>query len=302
MTEATPTTTLQAFSDGLAAAVATISPAVVTVNGRPRQAASGVVFAADLVLTADHVLEREDELTIQTHDGRTLPAQFAGRDPSTDLAVLRVPGLNLDPASAATAEARVGHLVLAVGRPSDEGVQASFGIASAVGGPVQVRRGATLERFIRTDATPYPGFSGGPLTDASGAVLGILTTGLARGVTLAIPADIAWHVATTLTQQGRIKRGYLGISSQPVHIPTAQRAGRSEELGLLIMRVEENAPAAAGGLLLGDILVAFDNQPVQDPEDLQNLLGGDRVGQPVPVTVLRGGALQTLTVTLGERS
>ncbi len=297
-----PTTGLQALSNGMADAVASIGAALVMVEGRPRQAASGVVYAAGLVLTADHVLEREEDIKIQTHDGQVLAAQFVGRDPASDLAVLRVTGLNSAPARAASGEARVGQMALAVGRPSAEGVQASLGVVSAVGGPVRVGKGAMLERYLRTDATPYPGFSGGALVDISGAVLGITTTGLARGVTMAIPAAIAWRVADTLTHQGKIKRGFLGISSQPVHIPAAQRAGRQEEEGLLIMRVEDGAPAQQGGVLLGDILVALDNHPVQDPDDLQALLTGERVGQAVPVTVLRGGVLQTLQITIAERS
>lgn len=293
---------LQALSNAMADAVAHITPAVVMVEGRPRQAASGIVYAEGLVLTADHVLEREDDIKVQTHDGQVLTAQFAGRDPATDLAVLRVAGLTGSTARAAAGEARVGQIAMAVGRPSGEGIQASLGVVSAIGGPVRVGKGAMLERYLRTDATPYPGFSGGPLIDVTGAVLGITTTGLARGVTMAIPAAIAWRVADTLTHQGKIKRGFLGISSQPVHIPTTQRAGRQEEEGLLIMRVEEGAPAQQGGVLLGDILVALDNQPVQDPDDLQALLTGDRVGRAVPVTVLRGGALQTLQITIGERA
>lgn len=293
---------LESLSTGLADAVERIAPAVVLVDGRPRQSATGVVYAHDLVITADHVLEREEDLSIQTHDGRTLAAQFVGRDPATDLAVLRVPGLNIDPAKAATSEARVGQLALAVGRPSNDGIQASLGIVTSVGGPVKMGRGQTLERFFRTDATPYPGFSGGPFVDTQGAMLGIITTGLARGVTLALPASVVVRVAQTLTQHGKVKRGFLGISSQPVTIPQAQRAGRTQESGLLVVKVEDGAPAQHGGLLIGDILVGLDNQTVEDPDDLQGLLSGDRVGRSVPVTILRGGGLQTLQITIGERN
>src|SRR5437868_11118957 len=179
---------LSTFSNQMADAVERIGPALVLVNGRQRVAASGVVFAQGLVLTADHVLEREEELTVQTDDDRTLPAQFVGRDPATDLAVLRVADLGREPAAAAADQARVGQIVLAVGRPSSSGPMASIGIVSAIGGPLRTGRGAMLERYIQTGATPYPGFSGGPLIDAQGAVLGITTTGLANGVALAVPA------------------------------------------------------------------------------------------------------------------
>ena len=291
---------LSSLSNQLADAVEKIGPALVTVYGRQRLPSSGVVYKQGLVLTAEHSIEREEDLSIATHDGKKLPAQFVGRDPSSDLAVLRVSDLTVEPAQGG-GEARVGQLVLAVARPSEDGPMASQGIVSAVGGPVRTGRGGMLEKYIRTDATPYPGFSGGPLIDTTGAVLGILTTGLAGGVALAVPISIASRVAETLTTHGRIKRGYLGISSQPVYLPEAQRAGREQETGLLLVRVDKDTPAEQGGLLLGDILVALDGQPVNDVDDLQALLSGDRVGNPVPIEVIRGGQVQTLTVTIGQR-
>ncbi|HUS16342.1 MAG TPA: trypsin-like peptidase domain-containing protein [Chloroflexia bacterium] len=294
------TNVLQALSTGLADAVERAGRAVVVVNGRPRHGASGIVIAAGRVLTADHVLEREDELTIETPDGRTLAAQFAGRDPATDLALLQVPDLNLEAAEQA-APARVGQLVLAVGRPSAEGTMASIGIVSAVGGPLRTQWGVTLEQYIRTDATPYPGFSGGPLIDTAGAVIGLTTTGLINGVTLGVPAAIAWRIAETLAEHGSIKRGYLGISSQPVQLPEGQRAGWEHDTGLLIVRVEPDSPAGKGGLLLGDILIAFDGQPVTDTDDLQALLGGHRVGKSVPVDVIRAGERRQVDVAVGAR-
>jgi S1-C subfamily serine protease len=293
---------LSTISNQMADAVERISPALVLVNGRQGRPASGIVYTQNLVLTADHVLEREENLTIETHDQRTLPAQFAGRDLATDLAVLRVADLGLNPAVASTETARVGQLVLAVGRSANEGPMASVGIVSAVGGPLRMARGATLERYIRTDAIPYPGFSGGPLIDTQGAVLGITTTGLVNSATLAIPAATAWGIAETLAQQGFIKRGYLGISSQLVQLPEAQRAGRTEEYGLLIVQVDEDSPAQKGGLMLGDILITLDKQPLKDAEDLRSLLTGDRVGKTIPLEVIRGGKHQTLQVTVGQRS
>ena len=298
----TETNLLRTLSNQMADAVERVSLGLVLVNGRQGRPGSGIVYAQDLVLTADHVLEREEDLTIVTHDGRTLPAQFAGRDLATDLAVLRVANLGIAPAVTSTEQARVGQLVLAVGRSENDGPMASVGVVSAVGGPLRIAQGVTLERYIRTDAIPYPGFSGGPLIDTQGAVLGITTTGLLNSATLAIPATIAWGIAETLAQQGFIKRGYLGISSQLVQLPEAQRAGRSEEHGLLIVQVDEGSPAQKGGLLLGDILIAIDGHPLKDAEDLRSLLTGDRVGKTIPVEVIRGGKPQTLQVTVGQRS
>jgi S1-C subfamily serine protease len=291
---------LTAVSNRLADAVERISPALVLVNARPRLPGSGVVYDSNLVLTADHVIEREEDITTTTHDGRTLPAQFVGRDPASDLAVLRVDDLGLDPATPTATPPRVGQWVLAVGRPTEGGPMASSGIVSALGGPLRTRRGGVLEQYIRTDATPYPGFSGGALINTGGEVVGILTTGFG-GIALAIPAGLAWSIGGTLARHGRIRRGYLGISSQPVHIPPPQRAGRAQERGLLIIRVEPGSPAERGGLLMGDILVSLDGQPVADADELQPLLSGDRVGKAVPVEVIRGGSLHTLQVTIGER-
>ena len=287
---------LTELSNQLADAVETAGKALVTVKGRARQAASGVVYAEGLVVTANHVLERDEDLAIEEPGGKSLPAQLVGRDPSSDLAVLRVAELKVAAASGSGGAARVGQLVLAVGRPSSQGPMASIGIVSFVGGPLRTGRGLRLERYIRTDATPYPGFSGGPLIDASGAVVGITTTAFGS-VALAIPHEVAWRVATALTEHGTPKRGYIGVSSQPVRLP----AGAAYETGLLVVNVEENSPAHQGGLLLGDVLVTMDGQPAGDTDDLLRLLTGDRVGKKVPVQVIRGGKLETVEVTIGQR-
>jgi S1-C subfamily serine protease len=285
----------------MADAVERVTSSLVLVNGRQRQPASGLVYATDLVLTTSHALEREDGLTIQTHDQRTLPAQLAGRDLGTDLAVLRVSNLNVQLATLSSEQARVGQLTLAVGRGETDGPAASAGIISTIGGPLRTDRGVVLERYIRTDATPYPGFSGGPLIDAEGNILGILTTGLLNGIALAIPAQIAHTIADTLSLHGSVKRGYLGMSSQPIELPASQRAGREQEQGLLIVRVEENSPAHQGGLLIGDVVVSLDGHVIHDAEDLQLLLTGDRVGRAIPIEVIRGGSVQVVQVTVGER-
>jgi serine protease DegQ len=293
---------LSALSDGMADAVEQIGTKVVRVNGRRRRPASGVVYAPNMILTASHVLEREEDLTVATHEGRTLPAQFVGRDHSTDLAMLRVEGLDAETATPAQGNARIGQLALAVGSPSrGEGPRASLGVVSSVGGPLRTGRGTRLERYVQTDATHYPGFSGGPLVDARGNVLGIMTAGWARGAALAIPAEVAWRTAKTLESRGTIERGYLGILSQPVRLPDGQRTGLTQRGGLLVVGVEDDSPAGRGGVLLGDILATLDGQPVEDTDDLLVLLTGERIGETVPVKVIRGGDPQTLQITIGER-
>jgi len=294
---------LTALSESMAAAVEKAGAATVLVSGRRRMPASGIAYAADLILTADHVLERDDDIPVGLPDGSQVSGKLAGRDPGSDLAVLRLAGPAAAVAEAAPQEARIGQLVLALGRPSQDGIQASLGVISAVGGPVRTGRGGLLERYLRTDAIPYPGFSGGPLVDTAGRVVGVNTSGLARGASLAIPAGLAWQVAANLAQYGSVKRGYLGVRSQPVAIQAAQQKalGREQAAGLLLVGVEDGSPAEAGGLLVGDIVVGLAGQAVGDPDELLARLTGSVVGQPAPVEILRGGQPRTLTVTIGER-
>jgi S1-C subfamily serine protease len=292
------------FSESMADAVEKAGAYTVLVDARRRFPASGIAYGPDLVLTADHVVEREDDIRILLPGGGEASASLAGRDAGSDLALLRLsqPGQGLSAAPLGV-EARVGQLVLALGRPSPEGIQASLGVVSAVGGPVRTHRGGLLDRYLRTDAIPYPGFSGGPLVDGAGQVVGLNTSGLARGMSLTIPASLAWQVAGTIAQHGHIRRGYLGIRSQPVEISAAQRQAlqREQPAGLLIIWLEENGPAEKGGLLVGDILTSINGSPVSDPDELLARLVGSIVGQAVPVQVLRGGQPVTISVTIGER-
>ena len=294
---------LMAFSDAMAAAVERAGAATVLVDARRRHPASGIVYASDLVLTADHVIEREEEIRLLLADGTEHAASLAGRDAGSDLALLRLKKGGLTAAESASEDGRVGQLALALGRPTAEGIQASLGVVSAVGGPVRTGRGGMLERYLRTDTIPYPGFSGGPLVDAAGRVLGINTSGLWQGGSLTIPVGLAWSIAETLAQHGRVKRGYLGIRSQPVAIAPPQRAalGREQNSGLLLVGVERDSPAEQGGLLVGDILVGVGGQPVSDPDELAARLMGSLVGQPAMLEVLRGGKPVTFKVIIGER-
>ena len=293
---------LGALSDGLADAVSKVEPSLVRVYGRRRRSSSGVVYADGLVLTASHSVERNEDLSVGLADGGRREARLLGRDPSTDLAVLRAEGLGVEAAAAARGEARVGQISLAVGRPArGEGLRASLGVVSAVGGPLRTGRGARLERYAQTDATPFLGLSGGTLIDAHGDVLGILTTAFGKGAMFAVPADLAWRVAGTLAESGSTKRGYLGILSQPVRLPEAQRVGLTQRGGLLIVGIEDGSPASRAGLLIGDILATLDGQPVEDTDDLLTLLAGERVGDEVPLRLVRGGELTTVPLTVGER-
>jgi serine protease DegQ len=291
---------VKAISEGLADAVEAIGDAVVRIYGRRRRPSSGLVYAPGLVMTASHAVEREEDLTVATGDGGTMAATFVGRDHATDLAVLRVEGLEAGAARPVETAARVGQLALAVGRSGRSGnVRASLGVVSALGGPLRTGRGLRLERYVQTDATPYPGLSGGPLVDVGGGVIGIMTAGFGRGAAFAVPADLVWNVAGALESGGTVERGYLGILSQPVALPGA---GEPRRGGLLVVGVEEGSPADAGGLLLGDIVTALDGVEVEDTEDLLSLLVGERVGKTVGVAVVRGGEPSSVEVTVGRRS
>ena len=290
------------LSDALAEAADRAGQATVIVDARDRYPASGIVYAADLVLTADHVVERDDEIKVTLGDGTEIPARVAGRDPGSDLALLRLERSAPSIAEPAKDAPRVGQIALVLGRPGAEGLQASLGVVSAVGGPVRTASGV-LDRYIRTDAISYPGFSGGPTVAADGTILGVNTSGLAHGAALTIPVDVAWKVADTLAKHGHIRRGYLGIRSQGVEIQAAQQKvlKREQAGGLLIIGVEDNSPAAKAGLLVGDILVGLSGRPVSDHDELFAGLGGDVVGTALPVEILRGGQLQTVKVTIEER-
>jgi S1-C subfamily serine protease len=284
-------------------AVAKAGEATVMVDARKRLPASGILIEKDLILTASHVVERETGLKILFGDGNRAEADLVGRDRAIDLAVLRLS----QPASAAAEpapdEARVGQIVLALGRPSENGIEASLGVVSAVGGPAHMHHGGLLERYLRTDTIPYPGFSGGPLVDASGRILGLNTSGLTHHAALTIPAAIAWQHAQTLAQHGRLKRGFLGVRSQPVELPenANQVLGREQATGLLLVGVDRDSPAAGGGMMVGDILVGIAGTPVSDPDELMGSLTAELVGQPAEIEVLRGGQRTVLTVTVGER-
>jgi S1-C subfamily serine protease len=290
------------FSNGLTSAVEKGGASTVLVDARKRYPASGIALAEDLVLTADHVVTREEGIKVIAADGRSLDAAIAGRDPGSDLAVLRLSEKALTPAQTSDT-VKVGQLVLALGRPNSAGIQASWGIVTAINGPTRTFRGGMLDEFLQSETTPYPGFSGGPLINTEGEVLGLNTSGLTRGSSLTIPVKVAWATGQALAQHGTVKRGYLGVRTQTVDIPEASRQAlkRDQSQGLLVLWLEEGGPAQTSGLLVGDILVAINGQALQDTDDLFSALGSDTVGRSIPVDVLRGGRPETVAITVGER-
>jgi S1-C subfamily serine protease len=288
------------LSNQFADAVAAAAPTVVQVQGR-RRPASGLVYDKDVVLTMVRALGREDGLHVRRHDGATLDAELAGWDPTTSLAVLRVAGLDTPAIVPTTTPARVGHLALAVARSWSNAVTASAGLVSVIGGPLPTGRRRAIDEVIRTTAPMHDGFAGGAFLDTSGALIGVATAAEIRGLGVVIPAAIAWKTAATVLEHGSLKRGYLGIAGQPVTLPENQRGPEGQERALLVVGLTTGGPAATAGLLVGDVLLEFDGQTVTSPEDLLDLLAGDRVGRQVQLRVRRGAAVTQLPVTVGER-
>jgi S1-C subfamily serine protease len=290
---------LQDLSNSLAEAVESAASAIVRIEGRRRLPATGIVWAADgVIITANHVV-KADEVSVGLPDGSSVKATVAGRDPSTDLAVLRAEATGLQPAKRSE-ELAVGHLVLALGRPGRT-VQATLGIVSALGESWRTPMGGQIDRYLQTDVVMYPGFSGGPLVSAGGVVLGLNSSGLARGVSLAVPVATLESTAETLLAHGRMRRGYLGVSTQSARLPAAVSQELNQETGLLIVNVEPDSPADQGGLVLGDTIVGLDGQTIRHHDDLLALLSGDRVDQKVPLSIVRGGEVQTVNVKIGIR-
>ena len=296
-------TVLMELSDALADAAEHAGRSTVLVNARRRMPASGIVYASDLILTADHVIEKEEDIIVVLDSGEDVPAKVAGRDAGSDLAVLRLERPAATVAELTKSPARLGQIALALARPSRDGIEASLGTVSAISGPVRTGSGGMLERYIRTDSISYPGFSGGPLVSADGTILGLNTSGLSNGAAITIPADIAWNIAEALAKHGQIKRGYLGIRSQTVEVASLSQETlkRKQSTGLLIMSVEKDSPASKGGLMVGDILVAVAGHPVLHHDELFTRLDGNVAGKSTAIEILRGGQPQTLNVLVGER-
>lgn len=317
---------LKDLSDAMANAAETVGASLVQVNARRRLPATGVIWSADgIIVTTNHVVERDEDITVTLDDGTTHNATLVGRDPRNDLAVLKVDA-SLTAANWGEDESlKVGNLVLALGHPGEQ-VQATLGVVSALisspkkqkrrehqkhgghfgGGRFRKRgRGGRMwnvivDGYVQTDVVMYPGFSGGALVGGDGVVYGINTSGFGRGMSVTIPVATIRNTVNTLQQHGKMKQGYLGIGIQPARVPDTIAKELEQETGLLIVSVENDSPAAKAGILVGDMVVTIDEDAIEQLEELlaiQKL----QVGQTVSVQIVRGGALQSVDVTIGER-
>jgi S1-C subfamily serine protease len=296
---------LQQVSAALAATVAAASAGVVRVEARRRLAATGIVWSSEgIIVTAHHVVEQDDPIRVGLPTGQTVTATLVGRDPTTDVAVIRVPHTGLTASTWAEStedQLQIGHMVLALGRPGQT-VQATLGIVSVLGDSWRTPTGGLIDRYLQTDVVMYPGFSGGPLVDASGRVVGLNTSALLRSISLTVPVATLRRVVPMLLTHGRIRRGFLGVSIQLVRLPAALAQQVGQETGLLLVTVEPEGPAGQSGLVLGDTLVALDGAPLRQHDDLLGLLTAERIGTAVPIRIIRGGTLQDLQVTVGEQT
>jgi len=257
---------------------------------------SGVLWRKDVVVTAEHALKRDEEITVTLPDGRNVAATLAGRDPGTDLAVLKVDaGTSSIAELGDTASLKIGHVVLALGRSGERGISASLGVISGLGGAWRTWRAGHVDQLVRLDVTLYPGFSGGPLVDGEGRIVGINTSGLSRVMAVAIPVATVNRTVKDLLEKGRIARGYLGLGMHPVRLPD----GRA---GVIVIHVQPDSPAGKAGVFVGDVLLALNGAPLADNDDVHAQLGPESIGKRLHAAIVRGGADTKLEIAVGERT
>lgn len=290
------------LSSRFATAVERAAPAVVRVEGRRGRPSSGAVFAAEgLVVTAHHALEWDEGIEVTLADGSRVPAAVAGRDPTTDLALLRVRANGLSPLQWSSPEAvKVGHLALAVSRPG-RSARATLGIVTATGGPWRTPGGGLVDRYLESDVRLHSGFSGSVLVETSGGALGVNTSAVFRGAAVAIPQATVRRVVDALAAHGRVRRGYLGVGTMPVRLGPEQAQALGLEAGLMLVSIQAGSPAHRAGLLMGDVLLAFDGHALTRPRDLLERLDEEAVGRTATLRVLRAAEVKDVAVTVGSR-
>lgn len=295
---------LDAYSRTVVSAVARVAPAVVNIDVTQRVNVrrgaseisgngSGFIITPDgFILTNSHVVHAANSVTVNLPDGREYPAQLTGDDPDTDLAVIRIDGPQLTHVRLADSESlRVGQVVIAIGNPLGFQASVTAGVISALGRSMHAQSGRLIDNIIQTDAALNPGNSGGPLVNSAGEVVGVNTAMIrpAQGICFAIASNTAKLVAGWLIRDGRIRRGYIGVAGQnvPIHRRIVRFYGLPLETGVLVVSVEEKSPAKRAGLREGDLIVAFNGQPVGSVHDLHKVLVGEQIGVSATLTIIR---------------
>jgi S1-C subfamily serine protease len=291
---------LNELSSQIADVVTRVAPSIVQVEGQGRPA-SGVVYAADTVITTARAVGRDEHPRVRRADGEVLNAEIAGWDPATRVVVLKAAGLEASALSAGELP-RVGEIAVALARSWSNAITASAGLVSVIGGPLPTGRRRSIEQVIRTSAPMHEGFAGGAFLGTDGRLLGVTTAASIRGLGVVIPAGIAWSTAADLLRRGTLKRGYLGIAAQPARVSDRQKGAAGSGQALLVVDVKPGTPADEAGLFVGDLLLSLDGHALTSPDELFDLLVGDRVGKSVAVKVLRGAAPVDVSVTVAPRS
>ena len=293
------------LSNALVKATDHTAASVVAVHTEARGSSSGVIWRPGVIVTAEHALRRDEEIQVTLPNGRIVPSTLAGRDPATDLAVLKCPDAGSASAERGDAAAiKPGSITLVVGRTRASGPVAALGVVSLVVSERQTWSGSSLVPYLRLDVSLQPTAVGGAVADAQGKVVGVASPRFARFGALAIPSATVDRVAETLLQKGRIPRGYLGVALQPVRLPDQVRQSlqHNEKTAVIILEVEEDGPAHRAGIIIGDILISLAGQSVSRPESVHTLLKGENIGKPLIAKIVRGGAVQNVTITVGDRA
>ncbi len=293
------------LSNALVLATDRAAASVVAVHTEARGSSSGVIWRPGVIVTAEHALRRDEEIQITLPNGRIVPATLAGRDPSIDLAVLKCPDADSAlPERGDAAAIKPGSITLVVGRTRASGPVAALGVVSLVVSERQTWSGSSLAPYVRLDVSLQPTAVGGAVVDAHGKVVGIASPRFSRLGAIAIPSATVDRVAETLLQKGRIPRGYLGVALQPVRLPdhVRQSLQHSEKTAVIVLEVEEDGPAHKAGIIIGDILISLAGQPVSRPENVHAQLRGENIGKSLSAKIVRGGAVQNVTITVGDRA
>ncbi|HKZ94513.1 MAG TPA: trypsin-like peptidase domain-containing protein [Candidatus Bathyarchaeia archaeon] len=295
----TPLQILQSLSEATAEIVSKTAPSVVTVNNG-MGSGSGIIWSPDgYVVTASHVIGKRSTVEVSLGDGKSHEAKVIGRDPYTDIALLKIEAKTLKPIEPGDPQSlKPGQFILALANPFGRQVSATQGIITAVHGTIRTWGGITIEDTIITDARLNPGYSGGPLIDVHGRMIGLNTAYVwNRGI--AVPIDTIKHIVQSLKNEGKIKRAYLGIVSDSVRLPeeVATQAQVNQHSGVMIYQVEAGSPAKKAGLAMGDVIIKFNDKNIENINDLHRYLTEEIIGKPTKLQTLRGENLTELTIT-----
>jgi S1-C subfamily serine protease len=298
------THTFEALSADVTQLVKTTGRSVVAVNAGRQLSSSGVYWRDSVVITAAHTIKRTDEISVVLPSGQIVSGIFAGADSTTDLALLKINSEELlIPNFGDTGQVQVGHLVVAVGRGAQRGLNATLGMIGVVSGAWRTWRGGLIDRFIGLDLALHPGAAGGPLVDAHGRVLGINTSALSRNIALTIPASTVDRVMARLLEKGHMNRGYLGLGMRPIPIPEELKNALklSADSGLIVVTVDAEGPGAKAGVLFADVIISIEGTSVAGLPDLQPFLEPESVGKTIAVSLIRAGEPTVVNLTIGER-